>query len=375
MVATKSKEGESPPGNDDEDFTVELHHGGLFVGQGQNRAYVDEKISWFDQCDVNTWSPLWLEDFILQLHYPKTPSTKMHWLLPGLSLSEGLRMVESTSDTLVMASLVHKVKTFVVYVDHDGTLDGFNLDDIVANPIASLPKVMTPPKKPHFVDSNKERPTVDDEEKDNDGGNSGSDDDSDFKDLDYELEEDDDDVFVQRVDDQVTDEGVGKGKVITLGKRGNKGKLPDCDDDVSKDDEELQLPDSDGEGEGNLRFRSFKEKDLRNPIFKVGMLFESVELLRKAVTEYNIKERVQIHYSRNEQKRLKAHCEEGCPWMLYGSIDSRAHGMVLKTYNGTHTCQKKWKVKRLTSRWLANKYVESFRADQKMTLVNFSRIV
>ena len=49
----------------------------------------------------------------------------MHWLLPSLSLSEGLRVVESDSDTLVMASLVHRVKTFVVYVDHDGSLDGF----------------------------------------------------------------------------------------------------------------------------------------------------------------------------------------------------------------------------------------------------------
>ena len=49
-----------------------------------------------------------------------------------------------------------------------------------------------------------------------------------------------------------------------------------------------------------MRFRSFKEQDLSNPIFKVGMLFESVELLRKAVTKYSIKERVQIHYSKNE---------------------------------------------------------------------------
>ena len=93
---------------------------------------------------------------------------------------------------------------------------------------------------PHFVDSNKERPTIDDdEEEDNDGRNSGNDDDSDFKDSDYELEEDDDDVFVQCVDDQVINEGVGKGKVIALGKKGNKRKLLDCDDDVSTDDEEL----------------------------------------------------------------------------------------------------------------------------------------
>jgi hypothetical protein len=67
----------------------------------------------------------------------------MHWLLPGLYLSDGLRLVEKDFDTLVMASLVHRVKNFVVYVDHDGNLDSLNWDDIMANPIASLPKVMT----------------------------------------------------------------------------------------------------------------------------------------------------------------------------------------------------------------------------------------
>jgi hypothetical protein len=28
------------------------------------RTYVNEKISWFDYCDVDTWSPLRFEDFM-----------------------------------------------------------------------------------------------------------------------------------------------------------------------------------------------------------------------------------------------------------------------------------------------------------------------
>ncbi|CAD6220863.1 unnamed protein product [Miscanthus lutarioriparius] len=267
--------------DDDEEFIVEFHHGGFFVGQGC-KAYVDEKISWFDHSKVDTWSPLWLEDFVDQLDYPKSPSTKMYGLLPGLTLADGLRVIESYTETLVMASLlVHKVKNFVVYVDHDDNLEGLTWeDDIVENPIASLPKAISAPRSLIML-------------------------------------------TITRKDDQVTDEGVAKGKIIAQGKRAEKGKLLDYDNDVSIDEEGLQLLEFDGEWEGNLG---------------------SVEVLRKAVTEYSIKERVKKNYSKNEQKRLKAHHEEGCPWKLYGSVDSSAHGMVLKTYNGTHTCHKKWKL-------------------------------
>jgi hypothetical protein len=144
---------------------------------------------------------------------------------------------------------------------------------------------------------------------------------------------------------------------------------------MSTDDEDLQLPDSDGEGEGGLRFINFRDQDVGNPIFKVGMLFESVEVLRKAITEYSVKQRVDIWFSRNEQKRLKTQCADGCPWLLYGSVDNRSNGMVIKTYQGTHNCQRKWVVKRCTSRWLAEKYLESFRADKKMSIANFGRVV
>ena len=56
----------------------------------------------------------------------------------------------------------------------------------------------------------------------------------------------------------------------------------------------MDLPDSNGEGEVRMRFRSFMPEDLSNPVFKVGMVFPSVDVLRKAITEYSLKNRVRL---------------------------------------------------------------------------------
>jgi hypothetical protein len=66
-----------------------------------------------------------------------------------------------------------------------------------------------------------------------------------------------------------------------------------------------------------------------------------MELLTKAVIEYSVRERVEMKIPRNKRKRYHAICEEGCSWELYASKDPRANGMVIKRYNGTHSCQKK----------------------------------
>jgi hypothetical protein len=81
----------------------------------------------------------------------------------------------------------------------------------------------------------------------------------------------------------------------------------DMDDDILSDEELLNLIESDDEGQVRIRFKSFKDLDMENPIFKVGMIFDSVEMLRKAITEYNLKHSVQS-LLRNERKRLKAVC-------------------------------------------------------------------
>jgi len=96
-----------------------MHHGGFIVGLGSKRAYVDGKVSYFDHCEADSWSLLWLDNFLGQLNYLKSTSCKVFWLLPGKDLADGLRILSSDADTLVMMSIVHKFKEFVLYVDHD----------------------------------------------------------------------------------------------------------------------------------------------------------------------------------------------------------------------------------------------------------------
>jgi hypothetical protein len=49
----------------------------MFVGQGINQSYIDEQVAWFDHCEKDSWSPLWIDDFVEQLHVPKKQSLKI----------------------------------------------------------------------------------------------------------------------------------------------------------------------------------------------------------------------------------------------------------------------------------------------------------
>lgn len=123
------------------------------------------------------------------------------------------------------------------------------------------------------------------------------------------------------------------------------------------------------------RSKSFRDEDMQKPAFSVGLMFSSVEKLREAINEYSVRNRVDIKLPRNDRTRVRAHCAEGCPWNLYASCDSRVKSFVVKTYYGGHTCQKEWKVRKCTARWIAGKYLESFRANDKMSITSLSRTI
>ena len=110
-------------------------------------------MSWFDNIEADTWSPLWFPHFAKQLGYQNNLNLKIHWLLPGKIVPNGLCLILSDADTNVMTTCAGDVKNLVVYFDHEDLYDEVNWDDFVANPVPKLPKVISPCKA-QYVEKN-----------------------------------------------------------------------------------------------------------------------------------------------------------------------------------------------------------------------------
>ncbi|KAK1605816.1 hypothetical protein QYE76_029489 [Lolium multiflorum] len=127
------------------------------------------------------------------------------------------------------------------------------------------------------------RATILDEDWDSDNSS-----DSDFVaeiiDSDNDIEDGDDDLYQEYAD-----------QVPKIDKKGA------AEDELSED-EFLEAPDSDEETE-RYNFKAFTEEDMHDPKFHVGQLFQSIEMLRKAIREYSCKHRRNITLPKNDKAR------------------------------------------------------------------------
>lgn len=89
--------------------------------------------------------------------------------------------------------------------------------------------------------------------------------------------------------------------------KGKKVNVEEVEKDKDFDmHEELEMPNSDNEEEKmKFNFQVFNsEVDIGEPKFKVGMIFATIEEVRRALAEYSIKEKVPIKKDRNDSKRV-----------------------------------------------------------------------
>jgi hypothetical protein len=181
-----------------------------------------------------------------------------------------------------------------------------------------------------------------------------------FFDSDFDAEDGDDDLFSDNVDKSVNDHNE---KEIAVDK--------ECEDAL--EDEELNLG-VDIAKSLQSKLKAFNpEVDMDNPSFKIGMVFSGVEELRKALGAYSVRNRVHVKKKLNDKRRLEAHCAPGCSWMIKASNDARrTGGFVIKSYEGTHTCERSWPLKAITSKLLTEKFLHEFKDNQKLGLQSFA---
>ncbi|KAM0895150.1 hypothetical protein ACQ4PT_024022 [Festuca glaucescens] len=266
MAPQQRPEGARPPEycRNSDYFSIEINHRGYFLGQGNNRSYVDGVVVCFDHVDSRTWSPAVLEDLVEDLGYEMQGRMTVYYLIPILTISRnGLRRLDDEIDTNAMANLVGCGRHyFSVYLDHDESIRAFDWDDVVEFPVVELPPVISPVK--HV----------------------GIDDDApgEVEDVHVPLQ------VVHAQEDMSTrsktrlhynnnvDDDEDKVKKM-------KRKATKIEGDGDSEGDDLWAPESD-EDKVELKFKTFRPEDLNAHEFKIGLKFEGVGLLRRAIKEY-----------------------------------------------------------------------------------------
>ncbi|KAM0834923.1 hypothetical protein ACQ4PT_063273 [Festuca glaucescens] len=151
--------------------------------------------------------------------------------------------------------------------------------------------------------------------------------DSDFADSDNEIEDGDDDLFLDNVDRDVEDNNDVQDNV-------------EIENEHALDDTNLNLREED-EKQLQSTFKVFNPVvDMDNLVFKLGIVFGSVKMLRGALAAYSVRNKVKVIKVKNDQRRIDAICIPLCPWFLKATKDSRKEGaFTVRKYCGKHTCK------------------------------------
>ncbi|XP_016168029.1 uncharacterized protein LOC107610493 [Arachis ipaensis] len=114
------------------------------------------------------------------------------------------------------------------------------------------------------------------------------------------------------------------------------------------------------EDEGKTAFDPFDEDSEYGEVeFKVGQLFPTIELFKKALKNYFVYERKDVLYIKNEKHRLKAACAaEGYPWLIFTSWNSATRYFQVETLFDEHTCARDYGSNMADRQWVASKLIK-----------------
>ncbi|GKV18372.1 hypothetical protein SLEP1_g28768 [Rubroshorea leprosula] len=135
---------------------------------------------------------------------------------------------------------------------------------------------------------------------------------------------------------------------------GPSGQHLDEVDEIGSDEEDSYLStfdDEASEAEHGKRRRAthkvYQEPgDDETPDIRLGMMFTNKQQFRDAMNKWNLKQRRDIKWIKNENIRCRASCVKApdCPWQIYLAMDAPTESWMVKTFVSEHTCH--WLLKK-----------------------------
>ncbi|KAI8551066.1 hypothetical protein RHMOL_Rhmol06G0156300 [Rhododendron molle] len=102
---------------------------------------------------------------------------------------------------------------------------------------------------------------------------------------------------------------------------------------------------------------------MANPRFMVGMEFKTHEVLRDAIKEHSIKMGKMIKFKKYDRQKVKAVCQKGCPWEIYGSYVPSDALFRVKKYKSVHECSRSFHVPWVSMHLILKKYSERIKGN------------
>ncbi|XP_039123350.1 uncharacterized protein LOC120259963 [Dioscorea cayenensis subsp. rotundata] len=177
------------------------------------------------------------------------------------------------------------------------------------------------------------------------------------KDPEEDFEEDLEEDLEEHVEEEHEEEGVQK-----------RDQQPIIEADT---DEENLAPE-------RPKYADFNEDtDMREPEFKIGMKFRSFQQFREAIRIYGIRNRCVMNFKPNNKKRCKAFCRRaGYPCYLWASPMYKDKAAIqIKSGNLKHECTRDHNIRHVNATWIANNYLEQFRADPSWKITGIIQAV
>ncbi|KAL8520262.1 hypothetical protein ACS0TY_010986 [Phlomoides rotata] len=85
---------------------------------------------------------------------------------------------------------------------------------------------------------------------------------------------------------------------------------------------------------------------------------------RKAVQSGAIRDRRNVHFPKNDNRRIYAKCRDKFfGWHIHALKKQKETTFQIRKYNGIHTCVPSQKVKNLTATWLSERFIQKFQSD------------